>query len=338
MNISFFDDKPSIDELDFKLEILNRFKNITIDELPNLIFYGLPTSGKTTKIYALLSTIFDKKVYDLKNITFEEDRKTIIYRTSIYHIEINPITLGSNEKIFISSFLKQYVETRNIGLDIPKVILIKNANLLSKISKLALRKIIEKNLKTARFIFEVNNLSNLTEPLISRCLLIRVRLPKIDEIRLCLKNFSLRKGYKISNEKIDQIINESNKISMNIDLKKIFGYYFYYLHTSKDFKFLYHDKFDEIINYITHKKISFVNLLKIREIINEIYINLVSMEDFLFSIHNKLCILYSKNNDLMYKLLDLTVKCDNNMKKGNKECLHLEYYIIAIIDILNTKK
>jgi hypothetical protein len=335
MNISFFDDKPSIDELDFKLEILNRFKNITIDELPNLIFYGLPTSGKTTKIYALLSEIFDKKVYDLKNITFGEDRKSMIYKSSIYHIEINPITLGSNEKLFISSFLKKYVETRNIGLDIPKVIFIKNADLLSKITKLALRKIIEKNLKTVRFIFELSNLSSFTEPLISRCLLIRVSLPKINEIKECLQNFSLRKGFIISNEKIDKIINESNKITMNIDLKKIFGSYFYYLHTSKDFKFLYYDNFNEIINFISAKKISFVNLLKIREMINEMYINLVPMQDFLFFIYNELCSLYKNNNDFMFKLLDLTVKCDNNLKKGNKECLHLEYYIIAIIDILH---
>ena len=60
MNISFFDDRPTINELDFKLDILERFKNCKIDELANLIFYGPSTSGKTTKIYALLSTIFDK--------------------------------------------------------------------------------------------------------------------------------------------------------------------------------------------------------------------------------------------------------------------------------------
>jgi len=335
MNISFFDDKPNIDELDFKLDILNKFKGITIDELTNLIFYGLPTCGKTTKIYALLSTIFDKKVYDLKNITFEEDRKSMIYKSSIYHIEINPITLGSNEKLFVSSFLKKYVESRNIGLDIPKVILIKNADLLSKITKLSLRKIIEKNLKTVRFIFELSNLSSFTEPLISRCLLIRVRLPKINEIKECLQNFSLRKGFMISNEKIEKIIDYSNKITINIDLKKIFGSYFYYLHTSKDFKFIYYDNFNEIINFISNKKISFPNLLKIREMINEMYIKLVPMQDFLFFIYNELCSLYKNNNDFMFKLLDLTVKCDNNLKKGNKECLHLEYYIIAIIDILH---
>jgi replication factor C subunit 3/5 len=335
MNISFFDDKPNIDDLDFKLDILEKFKKFKIDDLNHLLFYGVSTSGKTTKIYALLSSILDKKVYDLKNVTFEEDRKSMPYKSSIYHIEIDPINLGSNEKLFISSFIKLYSETKNIGLDIPKIILIKNADKLSKISQLALRRIIEKNSYTSRFIFEVSNLSNFAEPLISRCLVIKVKLPNINEIKLCLKNFSNRKGFDISDEKIDDIINESNKINYRFDLKKIFGFLRYYLITKKNFKFLYYDKFLEIINYITQKKISFVSLQKIRDIINELYINLVSMEELLLFIFNHLSNIYENNDIFLFKLLDLTIKCDNNLKKGNKDCLHLEYYIISIIDLIH---
>ena len=67
------------------------------------------------------------------------------------------------------------------------------------------------------------------------------------------------------------------------------------------------------------------------------YINLVPMEEFLFFIYNKLCEKYNTNNNLMFKLLDLTVECDSNLKKGNKECLHLEYYVIAVIEMLNNE-
>ena len=105
MNFNLFEYKPNLDELDFKLDILKPLQNINIDNLVNLLFYGVEGSGKTTKIYALLASIFDKKIYDLKNINFEEDRKVISYKASIYHIEINPINLGSNEKLFIHSFI-----------------------------------------------------------------------------------------------------------------------------------------------------------------------------------------------------------------------------------------
>lgn len=335
MNISFFDDKPNIDDLDFKLDILERFKDIKLEELNNLLFYGVPTSGKTTKIYALLSTIFDKKVYDLKNVTFEEDRKSMPYKSSIYHIEVDPLNLGSNEKLFISSFIKPYSETKNIGLDIPKLIFIKNADKLSRLSQLALRRIIEKNSYTSKFIFEVSNLSNFADPLISRCLLLRVKLPDLNEIKLCLKNFSKKKGFDISDEQINYIINESNKINYKFDLKKIFGFLRYYLATKKNFKFLYYDKFFEIINYITQKKISFISLQKIRDIVNEMYINLISMEELLTFIFNHLSNIYKDDEKFLFKLLDLSIKCDNNLKKGNKDCLHLEYYIISIIDLLH---
>ena len=329
MNLSFFDNKPNLDELDFKHDILNKMGKLHIDQITNLIFCGLPTSGKTTKIYAFLASLFDKRVYDIKNVEFEEDRKTMTYKSSIYHIEINPIHLGSNEKLFISSFLKLYVETRNIGLNIPKIVLIKNADLLSKNSQLSLRKIVESNSCTSRFIFEVSNMSGFAQALVSRCIIIRIKMPSIDEIKLCIKDLDK----DLDNDVIDMIIEESNKINLILNLKKIFGYYRYYKHTGKKFNFLYYEKFNDILNIINNKKISFVSLQKVRDIINEMYINLVSMDELLHFIFNKLN--KSHNNEFIFKLLDLTVICDKNLKKGNKDCLHLEYYIIAIIDLIH---
>ena len=334
MNISFFDDKPSLDELDFKSNILEKFKNINIDTMINLLFYGSAGSGKTTKIYALLASILDKRVYDLKNMTFEEDRKSMPYKSSIFHIEVNPINLGSNEKLFIHSFLKSYVETRNIGLDIPKIILIKNADMLLKQSQLALRKIVEKNSSTCKFIFEVSETSNFSDPLKSRCLMIRVVVPSEKEVELCIKNFSDRHGFDINDDQIKKIIYDSNKVNTSINLKKIFGFYRHYIITKKNFKFLYYDTFEEILNFISSKKISFVTLQKIRDLVNEMYINLVPMRDLIIFLYNKICSKYIDNIDFQYKLLELTIKCDINLKKGNKECLHVEYYIISIIDLL----
>jgi DNA polymerase III delta prime subunit len=221
MNISFFDDKPTLNELDFKIPILDNLSNVNINEIVNMMFYGIPSCGKSTKIYALLASIFNKSVYDLKNITFEEDRKIMIYKASIYHIEVNPLTLGSNEKLFINSFLKSYTESRNIGLDIPKIILIKNADSLSKQSQMSLRKIIEKTSLTAKFIFEVSNLSNIQEPIISRFLLIRVKMPSLNDIITCLKNFSIKKNIVINDIIINEIIEESCKISPFLNLKKM---------------------------------------------------------------------------------------------------------------------
>jgi Holliday junction resolvasome RuvABC ATP-dependent DNA helicase subunit len=128
MKTSFFEEKPTLKDLDFKLNILNNFDKLKLDELNNLLFYGLPGSGKTIKIYAVLASILDNRVYDLKNINYEEDKKIMTYKSSIYHIEIDKFNLGSNEKLFIQSFLKTYTETKNIGLNLPKIVIVKNGN------------------------------------------------------------------------------------------------------------------------------------------------------------------------------------------------------------------
>ena len=334
MKTSFFEEKPTLKDLDFKLNILNNFDKLKLDELNNLLFYGLPGSGKTIKIYAVLASILDNRVYDLKNINYEEDKKIMTYKSSIYHIEIDKFNLGPNEKLFIQSFLKTYTETKNIGLNLPKIVIVKNANLLTKQSQLSLRKIIDSNYKTCKFIFEISNLSSLIGPLKSRFLIIRIPMPNIDDTKLCIQNYIKRKGYDIDDKIIDDIITESNRISDNINLKKIFGFLRYYLLTGTHFKYLYYDTFFQIYDIICNKKISFVSINKIREIVNEMYINLIPMDELLLFLFNKLYDKYS-NNTILYDILDLTIKCDLNLKKGNKECLHLEYYIISIIDLIN---
>jgi DNA polymerase III delta prime subunit len=341
MNLSFFEEHPTLDDLDFKTDNLLKFKNIKItdlDMLPNLLFHGPPGSGKTTKIYALLANIFDKKVYDLKNLVHEYDKKVMNYKGSIYHIEINPVDLITNEKLFIQTFLKTYIETRNIGLDIPKIIIIKNANQISNQSQMALRRMIEKNHSSAKFIFEINVLSHFAEPLISRCLLFRVPLPKIEDIRVCLtKNFIKANitDLKIINENIDYIIQESIVIDNHINLKKIFGFFRYFISTKKKFKLLYYEKLNEIFEYICNKRISFINLKKIRDIIHELYINTVPMNEIIIFIFNKIIDKF-KDKNIIFKeeLMEITVDCDKLLKKGNKECLHAERYVISIIDLL----
>ena len=334
MNISFFEEHPTIDELDFKLPLLDKLKNYDIESMTNLLFYGPKCSGKTTKIYAFLASLFNKKVYDLKNVTYEDDRKILNYKSSIYHVEINAVNLGSNERLFIQSFLRSYVETRNIGLNIPKIILIKNANLLSKQSQLSLRRIIEKNFNTAKFIFEINCISNFSEPLLSRFLLIRISLPNINEIKLCLHNFSKRQNININENEINDIITESNNINNAINLKKIFGFYRYYIITGKKFKFIYYDKFYEILEYIYSKKISFITLLKIRDSVNEMYINLVPLDELIMFLFNNLVNKYKNDNNFLDELIKISINCDIYLKKGNKECVHVEHYIVSIIDLI----
>jgi hypothetical protein len=105
--------------------------------------------------------------------------------------------------------------------------------------------------------------------------------------------------------------------------------------TKNNFKFLYYDYFEEIINLMNNKKISFISLQKIRELVNEMYINLIPMDELLLYIFNKFINKFIDNNELSELFFKETLKVDYQIKKGNKECLHIEYYIISIIEMLH---
>lgn len=336
MNLSFCEKKPTLHDLDFKNDNLLKLCNHNIDELPNLLIYGSKCCGKTIAINAFLATLFDTKIYDMKNMSIELDRKVFNYKMSGYHLEFCAKELGTNDKIFIHDFIKSYIETRNIGLDIPKIVIIRNASCLSGIAQMALRRIIEQNYYTSKFIFEVEQLSSFQDPLQSRCLKINIKLPSFDEIKKSIIKMSIEDNIKMEPEFIDKIINESveYKNTKSYNLKKIYGKYYHFKYTGTEFVYFYDNMVEELIKTIETKKIVMGNLEKIRDIINELYINLYPMKKLIFYTYNHFLYKHKNNQDFVKDLLDLTVKTDINMCNGNKECIHTEFYFIALFELL----
>ena len=219
--MNLFDQKPALDDLFFKYNKIQQLAKSDVHNLLNLLFYGPKGCGKTIQIYAFLASMLKSKgVYDLKNTTFEYDKKIMNYKSSIFHIEIDPLVLCSNEKYFIQYFLKQYIETINIGLNIPKIIVVKNADHLSYPSQLILRKMLESNTITSRFIFELVHLSKFCEPLKSRCLLVRINMPSDESILGCMTHFLTILHKNVNEDDVKDIFNRSGKIR---NMKKIFG-------------------------------------------------------------------------------------------------------------------
>jgi hypothetical protein len=269
-------------------------------------------------------------------MSIELDRKIFNYKMSGYHLEFCAKELGTNDKIFIHDFIKTFIETRNIGLDIPKIVIIRNASCLTSIAQMSLRRIIEINCYTSRFVFEVEQLSSFQEPLQSRCLKINVKLPSVEDIKKSILKMCIEGNIKLESEFIDKIINESveYKNTKIYNLKKIYGKYYHYKYTGTDFVYFYDNMVEELINTIETKKIVMSNLEKIRTIINELYINLYPMKKLIFYTYYHFVYKYKNNTDFIKDILELTVKTDINMCNGNKECIHTEFYFIALFELL----
>ncbi len=334
---SFIETQPKLVDLDFKNELLeNLASNNNIFELPNLIFYGMNGSGKSIKIYAFLSSLLNtNEIYDIRTKIYEEDRKEIFYRYSPYHIEFSPLDLASYENIFFNGFLKEYIQTLNIGLQIPKIVYIKNAENLSFNSQSALRRMMEKCSDTCRFIFECTNLSGVIEPIRSRCLLIRISFPKYGEIKESMIKISKKNFNKeLSEEEIDKIFEISK--NFNYNLKHINGILRCYLITNEMMKLSYIDKIEEILEYLyNYKNITNNQIERIRELVSELYIQLIPSNEIMYYIFKNIINKYKNNIEFCYMFLDMYTKQNINMELGNKKSIHLESYIINILYLMN---
>lgn len=340
MYLSIFDDKPNLDEIDFPNIYLKRYSSTTLDSLNNLIFSGIKGSGKTIKVYAFLCSLLNNKVYDIKTRTFEHDNKCVQYKTSIYHIEIDALELLTGERVFFNNFLKEYCKTRNIGLNLPKIIYIKNAEHLHKLSFLFLRKLIEKNYLSCRFILETSSISIIPDPLLSRFSIIRIPIPSRHEILNCLKNYLSRKEKSIEEEVLIQLIEKSKKTN-SYDLKSIFGFIRYYLVTGKYFEYFYNQYQNKILDIIFNKNLNMNEVYSLKGTIEDMFVNLVNSNDLIYilnqQIFNRLDELKIQHEDLKYELNQIAVKHDLNIKQGNKEFVHVLNYIIDIIECIHTK-
>lgn len=336
---SFVETKPNYEEIDFPNMHFDALFKVSIHELQHLMISGVHGCGKTTKIYALLSSILNTKdIYAIKQAIYEEDRKEIHYRYSPYHIEFSPLDLSSYESVFVMGFLKEYVKSKNVGHDIPKIVYIKNAEYLSQKSNKALGIMLEKNVDSARFIFECQSTTPFLESLRGRCVRIRIPFPQRDEIDKAMMKM-VKKYYDRDLDKND--IEKAMKIceSFGSNMKYIFGALNTYLITGEWIQLASSMKMNILVDFILEEdnwtKIS--SYERIREIVQELYIDLIPLEQVLLYLCRKIIQQYHEDETLVHQVIFLAGQYDVSMKKGNKPTMHLEGFILHILEILSTK-
>jgi hypothetical protein len=94
---------------------------------------------------------------------------------SPYHIEITPTEMGNMDRMVIQDVVKEFSSSKQF-IESPKkfkVVIIFEADSLSKDAQNALRRTMEKFAKNVKFIFIVESLSMILAPLKSRCLCLR---------------------------------------------------------------------------------------------------------------------------------------------------------------------
>ncbi|KAI8848692.1 replication factor C subunit 5 [Chytridium lagenaria] len=195
----------SLEKLDYHKDLSSQLKNMAASaDIPHLLFYGPSGAGKKTRIMTILREIYgpgvEKLKIDLRTFVTPSNRKLDIHVImSNYHIELTPSDLGSYDRIVIQDLIKEIAQTQQVDTSARRpfkgsLVVINEAEHLSRDAQAALRRTMEKYMSNLRIILCATSTSRIIPPIRSRCLLVRVAAPTIDEITSVLQKIAKKES------------------------------------------------------------------------------------------------------------------------------------------------
>lgn len=203
-----------LDQLSFHASTTDHLRALaSTGDFPHLLVYGPTGAGKKTRIYATLNELFgaqtEKLKIDVKTFTTSSNRKLEFnVLSSPYHFEITPSDMGNNDRVVIQDLLKEVASTEQVDFSNQsksgqkhrfKVVIINEADSLSRDAQAALRRTMEKYSSNIRIIMVCNMVSSIIPPIKSRTFLVRVAAPSTKEIADILGYVAQKESVKFSN-------------------------------------------------------------------------------------------------------------------------------------------
>jgi len=134
---------------------------------------------------------------------------TITTISSGYHIEITPSETGIYDRYVVSNVIKEIAQSAPIDQAAEKhfkIVVLNEVDSLSREAQQALRRTMEKYMKTCRIILTATSTSKIMAPIKSRCMCLRVPAPSKDEIASVLNKVAEKENFKIPKVFLDRLI------------------------------------------------------------------------------------------------------------------------------------
>jgi replication factor C subunit 3/5 len=134
--------------------------------------------------------------------------------SSVYHLEITPADVGNYDRVIIQELLKEVAQTQQVDLSAKqrfKVVVINEAERLSREAQAALRRTMEKYSPNLRLILIAESISPIIAPIQSRTLKVRVAAPTEEEITGVLQTVGKKEGWKVVDKLNQRVAKESGR-------------------------------------------------------------------------------------------------------------------------------
>ncbi len=176
------------------VSILNN--TLKTGELPHLLLYGGPGTGKTSSVLALSNQLFGPRRVNERVIELNasDERGINVVRHKI--INFAKIAIGTVDPNYLCPPYK--------------IIILDEADAMTKEAQAALRKVMEENSNITRFCFICNYINQIIEPINSRCVKIRFKPIACNSIMSRLELIARRENITIGQDALKTIAEIAN--------------------------------------------------------------------------------------------------------------------------------
>jgi len=329
-------------ELDYHGDLSERLGRIARSgEMPHILMCGPNGAGKSTRVHALLREIYGSGVETVKvetksvapNPSNPSNTVDIQVVTSNHHLQVTPSDLGRKDRAVVMQLIKEVASHPPLGGHSFKVVVIEEAGALSNEAQAALRRTMERYMKTCRIILLSDSASKIIPPLRSRCLPIRVAAPNLEDVASVLTKVSVAEGLKLASGLSHKIAERSGRNMRRAIL------ILEMLHTQANASSLSKDitvpaeAWQTAIDKVAKKILNEQSPRMAMEVRGNIYELLLAClpADFIMKELLLRLVAELKNDTVKQKAIAAAAHFESTMKQGNKDIFHIEAFILRFM-------
>lgn len=210
-------------EMDFHPELSERLVKIAGKErresMPHMLIAGPPGAGKSTRVHALLREIYGPGADQVKietrsvapNPNTPSSTVDLQVVVSNHHLVVTPSDLGRKDRAVVMQLIKEVASHPPLGGHTFKIVVIEEAGALSTDAQAALRRTMERYMKSCRLILLCESASKIIAPLRSRCLAVRVGRPSLDDVVKIVQQVATKENVKVDAAFARAVAEKSNR-------------------------------------------------------------------------------------------------------------------------------